>query len=104
MVERLVVAQEVADSSSVDHPTVVESVRVRAVSMDCKRHDRAGGAGKERRMANFKRGRPKNARSGCLLCKRHKSNAQKGRLEAQTWQERRARLSEREQICEVKPR
>ena len=48
-------------------------------------------------MAHFKRGKRKNARSGCLMCKPHKSNGMKGRLQDQTWQERRARLSEQEQ-------
>lgn len=28
-------------------------------------------------MANFKRGKPKNARSGCLLCKPNKMNGAK---------------------------
>jgi hypothetical protein len=28
-------------------------------------------------MANFKRKRPKNRRSGCLMCKRHKANGAK---------------------------
>lgn len=47
---------------------------------------------------NHKRGRSKDRRAGCLLCKPHKSNAQKGREESQTWQERKARISEREQL------
>jgi hypothetical protein len=47
---------------------------------------------------NHKRGRRKDRRAGCLLCKPHKSNAQKGREESQTWQERKARISEREKI------
>ncbi len=49
-------------------------------------------------MSNHKRGRPKNARSGCLLCKYWKGNGAKGSLKNQTWQERRARLSEKEQV------
>lgn len=36
-------------------------------------------------MANYKRGRPKNARSGCLLCKPHKGNG----ADRRTIQERR---------------
>lgn len=32
---------------------------------------------KRRRMANFKRKRPKNRRSGCLMCKPHKMNGWK---------------------------
>jgi hypothetical protein len=30
-------------------------------------------------MANFKRGRMKDSRSGCLMCKPHKANAEVGR-------------------------
>ena len=48
-------------------------------------------------MAHHKRGRRKNARSGCLSCKAHKANGMKGVLVNQTWQERRARFSEEEQ-------
>ncbi len=48
-------------------------------------------------MAHHKRGRRKNARSGCLLCKRQKANGTKGTLGAQSLQERRARIGEREQ-------
>lgn len=48
-------------------------------------------------MAHHKRGRRKNARAGCLFCKPHKGNGSKGRLANQTRQERRARISEREQ-------
>lgn len=39
---------------------------------------------------NHKRGRPKNARAGCLLCKPHKANGFKNRSSCQTVQERRA--------------
>ena len=42
-------------------------------------------------MAHHKRGRPKDRRAGCLLCKPHKSNGQKDREESQTMQERKAR-------------
>ena len=52
-------------------------------------------------MANHKRGRPKNRRAGCLMCKRHKANGAKGKLINQTWQERRAVLSEKEQRNEI---
>jgi len=48
-------------------------------------------------MSHHKRRRRKNARAGCLLCKPHKANGAKGTVDAQTWQERRARVSEREQ-------
>jgi hypothetical protein len=49
-------------------------------------------------MANHKRGRCKNSRSGCLLCKPHKSNSLKDTRGAQTRQEQKARVSEREQL------
>lgn len=39
---------------------------------------------------NHKRKRPKNRRAGCLFCKPHKSNGQKGRAAQQTVQQRRA--------------
>lgn len=48
-------------------------------------------------MAYHKRGKPKHGRAGCRLCKPHKSNKSKDREESQTLQERKARLSEREQ-------
>jgi len=48
-------------------------------------------------MANFKRGKRKNARAGCLMCKPWKANGVKGKLCNLTWQERRARISEKEQ-------
>jgi hypothetical protein len=35
---------------------------------------RTGFSGGIKEMANFKRGRRKNARSGCLMCKPHKAN------------------------------
>lgn len=47
---------------------------------------------------HHKRGKRKNARAGCLLCKGHKANGVKGTRNAQTFQEQRARLSEREQL------
>lgn len=53
-------------------------------------------------MANFKRGRAKDRRAGCLWCKPHKSNGQKGTWNAQTYQEQKARISEREQRQEIK--
>lgn len=46
---------------------------------------------------NHKRRRPKNRRAGCLLCKPHKANGSKCR---HTLQERRGRISEREQRAE----
>lgn len=45
-------------------------------------------------MAHHKRKRPKNRRSGCLMCKPHKANGAKDR---DTWQEKRAKISEKEQ-------
>jgi hypothetical protein len=48
-------------------------------------------------MANFKRGRAKNRRAGCLMCKPHKANGSKGSLNNQTRQEKKARLCEKEQ-------
>lgn len=53
-------------------------------------------------MAHHKRGRRKNARRGCLLCKPHKGNGSKGKLGSQTSQERRALLTELEQVAEMK--
>jgi hypothetical protein len=52
-------------------------------------------------MANHKRGRCKNSRSGCLMCKYHKSNSFKDTWDAQTWQEKKARVSEREQVRDL---
>jgi hypothetical protein len=49
-------------------------------------------------MAHHKRGKPKNARAGCLFCKPHKANGKKGMLSAQRLLERRARIDEKEQI------
>jgi hypothetical protein len=50
---------------------------------------------------NHKRKRRKDARAGCLWCKPHKANGNKEAFNYQTWQERRARVSEREQLLEV---
>jgi len=47
-------------------------------------------------MAHHKRGRRKNARSGCRFCKPHKSNGVRNGFEAQTWQEKKARVADRE--------
>lgn len=55
-------------------------------------------------MSHFKRGKRKNARSGCLLCKAHKANGVKGCLRSQSWQEQRARLAEAEQRRELDSR
>lgn len=51
-------------------------------------------------MPHHKRGRPKNRRAGCLLCKPHKGNGMKGRTAHQTVQERRARIVERQERTE----
>jgi len=50
---------------------------------------------------HHKRKRPKSGRAGCLMCKPHKDQRRKDSLGAQTWQERRARVSEREQREEL---
>lgn len=52
-------------------------------------------------MAHHKRGKRKNARAGCLMCKYHKANGAKGTKGAQTFQELKARLAEKEQRAEV---
>ena len=52
-------------------------------------------------MAHHKRGRPKNARAGCLMCKWHKANGAKGKVEAQTRQERVARLHEADALGDL---
>lgn len=60
-------------------------------------HQRAADGGKEIKMANHKRKRPKSVRAGCMMCKPWKKNAFKDQERSQTMQERRARVSEREQ-------
>jgi len=52
---------------------------------------------------NHKRRRPKNRRAGCLLCKYWKANGNRNSFVHQTWQEKKARLSEKEQL-EGEPR
>lgn len=52
-------------------------------------------------MANHKRRRPKNRRAGCLFCKPHKGNGTKKTRSAQTRQELRSRMSEKEQRKEI---
>lgn len=47
---------------------------------------------------HHKRRRPKNARSGCLMCKPWKGNRAKGTANSQPRQELEARLREREQL------
>lgn len=54
-------------------------------------------------MGHHKRRRPKSTRAGCLMCKPWKKNGAKGGLKAQTWQERKSRLSEKEQLQELEP-
>lgn len=49
----------------------------------------------------WKRGRPKSSRAGCLLCKPHKAPQIKDTWEAQTIQERKARIAERQALTEV---
>jgi hypothetical protein len=50
---------------------------------------------------HHKRGRPKDRRAGCLLCKPHKANRAKGTLKAQTRQEQIAREKQKQQIHEL---
>lgn len=47
-------------------------------------------------MAHHKRGRPKNRRAGCLMCKGWKANGCKGQTSFQTPAERRARIDDGE--------
>ena len=58
-------------------------------------------------MSHHKRGRAKNRRAGCLRCKPQKANGLKGSEANQTWQERKSRVSEREQVeaflCKAHP-
>ena len=49
---------------------------------------------------NHKRGRPKNRRAGCLLCKPHKANGIKGTRGAKAPRERRADLDFAESLRE----
>lgn len=46
---------------------------------------------------NHKRGKPKKARSGCLMCKPHKHNGAKGSFINQTRQEQKAIIDEQDQ-------
>ena len=46
---------------------------------------------------NHKRKRPKNRRAGCLMCKGHKANGVKGTFDAQTRQEKKAIMADREE-------
>jgi hypothetical protein len=48
------------------------------------------------KMANHKRKRPKNKRSGCLCCKPHKGNGSKGKFCNQTVQEKKALEKDKE--------
>jgi hypothetical protein len=50
---------------------------------------------------HHKRGRSKDRRAGCLMCKFNKSNSYKDSWNAQTMQERKARIAEREQLREI---
>jgi hypothetical protein len=50
---------------------------------------------------HHKRGRPKDRRAGCLLCKPHKANRAKGTLKAQPRQEQIARQKQQQQIDEL---
>ena len=46
---------------------------------------------------HHKRKRPKSTRAGCLMCKYWKHQRYKDKLSMQTWQEQKARVSEKEQ-------
>lgn len=50
---------------------------------------------------NHKRGRPKKARAGCMVCKPQKHNALKDTYYCQTRQEQKAILDESEQLDDV---
>lgn len=52
---------------------------------------------------HHKKGRPKNRRAGCLLCKPHKANGVKGTRAARTRQEWRADLALREGLRSLVP-
>ena len=45
---------------------------------------------------NHKRGKPKSARAGCLMCKPHKANEFKDSFQYQTIQERKAIINDKE--------
>lgn len=45
---------------------------------------------------NHKRKGPKSTRAGCLMCKPHKDQRRKDSESAQTMQERRARIADKE--------
>lgn len=47
-------------------------------------------------MVNHKRGRPKNRRAGCLMCKPWKGNGMERKADYRTVSERKARISEKE--------
>lgn len=55
------------------------------------------GARVQRSVSHHKRGKPRQQRAGCPMCKWYKLNANKDRESAQPMAERRARLSAREQ-------
>lgn len=47
---------------------------------------------------NHKRGKPKSARAGCLMCKPHKANEFKDCFQYQTRQEQKAIIDEEQQL------
>jgi hypothetical protein len=49
---------------------------------------------------NHKRGRAKDQRAGCLMCKPHKGNRASKKFVNQTKQEKKSRISEKEQMRE----
>lgn len=52
-------------------------------------------------IVSFKRGRPKNRRAGCLLCKPWKGNGMHRKSDHLPISERRVRLAEKDQTREV---
>jgi hypothetical protein len=50
-------------------------------------------------MANHKRGRPKNARAGCLLCKPHKANGADRRTTAEIRRDEADRVDARAELA-----
>lgn len=57
-----------------------------------------------RTLMKHKRGRAKNRRAGCLLCKPWKGNGMQRKKENVSFQESKGRIAEREQRREFDPR
>jgi hypothetical protein len=52
-------------------------------------------------MAHHRRGKPKSARAGCLMCKYFKHQAHKDSFQHQTEQVKKQIISEREQLSDM---